>query len=364
MSRIVIDARESGTSTGRYVDKLIEYLYALKPDHRIIILTKTLRVDFMKKVAPTFEIVESNFKEFTFAEQLGFLRQLKSLRPDLVHFTMTQQPVLYKGEKVTTIHDLTTARFDNPAKNAFIYRFKQAVYRYVINQVAKSSAQLITPSKYVKEDVARFTKVNPNKITVTYEAADKITAMPEPVERLRGKKFIMYVGRPTPHKNLPKLIEAFAVLRNQNPELILALAGKTDKNYQAVQELVVKKRMSDSVVFTGFISEGQLRWMYEKTAAYVFPSLSEGFGLPALEAMAHGAPVASSNATCLPEVYGDAAHYFNPLDTQDMAVKIAAVINNATLRQELIEKGRAQSKSYSWKDMAEQTLSVYDKAIR
>ena len=364
MSRIVIDARESGTSTGRYVDKLVEYLYKQKPEHRIIILTKLPRVNFMKELAPTFEVVESNFKEFTFAEQLGLLRQIKSLRADLVHFTMTQQPVQYKGKKVTTIHDLITAYYENPAKNPLIFKLKQKVYRRVICRVAKTSNQLITPTKYIKEDVARFTKINPNKITVTYEAADKITSPPEPIETLRGKKFIMYVGRPTPHKNLPKLIEAFAILRNQNPELVLALAGKTDKNYQDIEELVRKKGMRESVIFTGFVNDAQLRWMYEHTAAYVFPSLSEGFGLPALEAMAHGAPVASSNATCLPEVYGEAAHYFKPNDAKDMAIKIASVLNNPTLRQELIEKGRVQAAKYSWAEMAEQTMKVYDKALR
>jgi glycosyltransferase involved in cell wall biosynthesis len=103
--------------------------------------------------------------------------------------------------------------------------------------------------------------------------------------------------------------------------------------------------------------------MYEHTAAYVFPSLSEGFGLPGLEAMAHGAPVASSNATCLPEIYGEAAHYFNPTDAGDMAVKIAAVVNNPDLRAELIKNGRKQAAKYSWAKMAAETLEIYEQAL-
>src|SRR5260221_243484 len=100
MAKIVIDARESGTSTGRYLHKL-------RPEFEIVILAKSPRLEFFKKNAPGFKVVRSDFKEFSFAEQIGFLRQLKTLRADLVHFTMTQQPVRYKGRKLTTIHDLT-----------------------------------------------------------------------------------------------------------------------------------------------------------------------------------------------------------------------------------------------------------------
>src|SRR5437868_1826061 len=117
MSKIVIDARESGTSTGRYIDKLVEYLAKLQPRHEIIILTKTPRVKFMREIAPDFKIVESNYKEFGLGEQAGLLRQIRKLNPDLVHFGMTQQPVLYDGKAVTTIHDLTAIRFTNPSKN-------------------------------------------------------------------------------------------------------------------------------------------------------------------------------------------------------------------------------------------------------
>lgn len=363
MARIVIDARESGTSTGRYVDKLIEYLYKAKPSHRFIVLTKGPQVKFLKQLAPTFEIVESNFKEFTFAEQLGLNRQIRGLNPDLVHFTMTQQPVLYFGEKITTMHDLTTVRFDNPDKNWLVYKFKQQVYKWVIKRVAKSSQIVITPSEYVKEDVAKFASINSRKITITHEAADKFTAPPMPIEKLLNAKFLMYVGRPTPHKNLLRLIEAFAILRNQNPDLMLALVGRTDRNYKRISKLVNAKGLNESVVFTGFASEGQLRWMYENTAAYIFPSLSEGFGLPGLEAMVHGAPVVSSNATCLPEIYGEAAHYFDPSDAQDMAVKIAKVINDEKFSQQLVEKGKSQAQKYSWEKMARETLEIYNSVL-
>src|SRR5690606_8601175 len=115
-----------------------------------------------------------------------------------------------------------------------------------------------------------------------------------------GKQFIMYVGRPLPHKNLRRLIQAFALLKEKHPELHLVLAGIKDVLYKR-HERYVKKHGIQDVVFTGFISDGQLRWLYENCAAYAFPSLSEGFGLPGIEAMNQGAPVAASNATAIPE---------------------------------------------------------------
>ncbi len=363
VSHIVIDARESGTSTGRYIDKLVENLHELKPDLAVTVLAKSHRAAFMRGIAPTFTVVESNIKEFTFAEQFALKQQIESLNPDLVHFGMVQQPVLYQGKVVTTMHDLTTLRFRNPAKNPAVFWVKQRVYKWVNKLAARKSAEIITASEFVKNEIAQFCHVAPNKVTVTYEAADLIPEKPMAVDNLVSKKFLMYTGRPTPHKNLGRLIDAFVVLQKTYPELMLVLAGKKDANY-AWHEERVRREGIQNVIFTGFVSEGQLRWLYENCAAYVFPSLSEEFGLPGLEAMVHGAPVVSSNATCLPEVYGDAAHYFDPLDVGNIARKIAEVLDDKTLRSNLIQKGRVQAAKYSWRRMAEQTLAVYEKALQ
>ena len=360
--RVVIDARESGTSTGRYVDKLVENLHDLKTDIDFVILTKLSRVAFFQKNTPRFEVIESKYKEFTFGEQYGLVWQLYGLRADLVHFAMTQQPVLYFGDCVTTIHDLTTARFRNPAKNRLIFGFKQIVYRWVIKRVSRKSKAIITPSEFVKNDIAKFAKIPKNKIHLTYEAADKITTPPVPTNKLLSTNYLLYIGRPQPHKNLWRLVEAFELLRQARPELKLVLVGKKDVLYERLEKKTIKKGIS-GVVFTDFVSEGQLRWLYENTAAYVFPSLSEGFGLPGLEAMAHGAPVVSSNATCLPEVYGQAAHYFDPLDPKDMASKIGEVLSDGKLRAKLIANGYKQAAKYSWAEMATQTIDVYRRLL-
>jgi glycosyltransferase involved in cell wall biosynthesis len=363
MARIAIDARESGTSTGRYVDKMIEYIYRLNPKHDFVILAKSHRVGFLKSIAPTFEIVDSNFREFTFAEQLGFKKHIKKINPDLVHFPMPQQPIWYNGRVVTTIHDLTTLQFRNPSKNWLIFSFKQQVYKMVLKKAARKSIKVITGSRYTKNDIKNFTGISASKIEITNEAADKITNKAEPIEALAGKKFIMYVGRPQPHKNLHRLIEAFLLLKSDQPDLWLVLAGKQDELYRQHQKYVQDNDITN-ILFTGFISDGELRWLYENTSAYVFPSLSEGFGLPGMEAMIQGAPVVSSNATCLPEIYGDAAAYFDPLDISDIAAKIDVVLQNNKLRNEMIKNGRKQAAKYSWNKLAKETLAIYESCLK
>ncbi len=358
MSHIVIDARELRTSTGRYIERLLHYLQQIDNDHDYTVLLYPKDMDSWAPANPRFTKLSCPHKEFTFSEQIGMLRQLRSLQPDLVHFGMTQQPILYSGKTITTIHDLTTVRFRNPAKNPLIFTIKQQVYRGVIQAVARKSTAILTGSAFVKGDVVDFTGISPDKITVTHEAADSIFVDPEPIQALIGKQFIMYIGRPQPHKNLDRLIKAFALLKQNQPDLHLVLAGKQDALYKKHEQRVLELGIQD-VVFTGFVSEGQLRWLYENCRAYVFPSLSEGFGLPGLEAMRHAAPVVSSNSTCLPEIYGDAAKYFEPLDVPAMADCIETILTDDATRTAMIMKGKSQSQKYSWRRMAEQTLRVY-----
>ncbi len=356
--KIAIDARELRTSTGRYIEWLLHYLQKIDTLNDYVVLLKPKDVAGWQSSNPKFVAVACPHKEFTFDEQLGFKKQLDGLGADLVHFGMVQQPILYKGKVVTTIHDLTTVRFINPDKNPYVLKAKQQVYKQVIKRAARKSLAVITPSEFVKNDLVEFTGIKPEKVTVTYESADPITEKLEIVSGLESKKFIMYIGRPTPHKNLGRLIEAFVLLQKTNPDLRLVLAGKKDANYRRIEQGVVDRGI-ENVIFTDFVSEGQLKWLYENCQAYVFPSLSEGFGLPGLEAMIHGAPVVSSNATCLPEIYGEAAHYFDPLDVLAMAKAIDEVLTDPTLRKQLTDNGKQRTELYSWQRMAEQTLDIY-----
>jgi len=362
MSKIAIDARELKTSTGRYVERLLYYLQKLDTQNNYVVLLKPQDFEDWTPKNPNFKKITCSYKEFTFGDQIGFWRQLKKLNPDLVHFAMTQQPVLYRGKTVTTIHDLTTARFTNPAKNQPVFKVKQVIYRWVIKKVAKKSQILITPSKFVKTDVAQYANVNPGKIAVTYEAAEKITASTVKIEELANTDFLLYVGRSTPHKNLQRVVNAFSLVQKSHPGLKFVLSGKFDANYRLLKNYTEKIDIK-GLVFTDYVSEGQLRWLYEHAKLYVFPSLSEGFGLPGLEAMSHDLPVAASDSSCLPEIYKNGAVYFDPLDSGDMAAKINQILDDPELAQELKTKVTKVAASYSWQRMASQTLDIYKKAL-
>jgi len=362
MAKIVIDAREYSSSTGRYISKLLEYLETLDNNNNYLVLLKSKDLARCQLTKPNFHKVACDFKEFSFSEQLGFAKQLYSLRADLVHFGMVQQPLLYFKKSITTIHDLTTARYKNPDKNPTIFFIKQQIYKVVIFYAAVKSKKIIVPSNYVKTDLINYTHVRASKIAVTYEAADVISKTAQPINALENKAFILYVGRPTPHKNLWKLIEAFNSLQGIYPKLYLVLAGKTDRNYQDLKQRVLANHI-DNVIFSGFVKDEELKWLYAQAKAYVFPSLSEGFGLPGLEAMINQTPLISSDKTCLKEIYADAAIYFDPNDYLSIAEAITKVLNNKQLRATLIKKGLARVKQFSWLRMANETLDVYNSVL-
>lgn len=359
--KIVIDAREYSTSTGYYTKWLLEGLKKIDKKNRYTVLMKAGDIDKFETTS-NFEKVISDHKEFTFDEQLGLLKQLNDLRPDLVHFTMVQQPVLYRGKVVTTMQDLTTIRFRNPVKNPVVFWFKQQVYKLVNKYVAHKSRQLITPTEFVRHDVANYTGVSLDKITATHEAIALPDDPAEPIQSLVDKQFIMYIGRPQPHKNLARLIEAHAKLLKKHPDLLLVLAGKKDTMYDSYIKLAEKLGSGDKVVFPGWVTDGEKRWLMTNTAVFVAASLSEGFFISGIDAMWCGTPVASSNVSCLPEVNGDAAHYFDPYDVDDMARAIDEVMTDEKLRKKLIAAGYENIKRFSWEKMARQTLKVYEKA--
>jgi len=231
----------------------------------------------------------------------------------------------------------------------------------VFKQVSKSSEYIFAPTEFTKKELVKFAGISPDKIVVTYEAADvivdKLTTYKHPFQ-----EFILYVGQQSDYKNIRRLGDAHQKLLSTHPNLGLILVGNknasllnnekyfTDKNYRNIH-------------FTGFLPNAQRDWLYTNATAYVFPSLMEGFGLPGLEAMGYGTPVISSNATCLPEVYGDAAYYFNPNNTDDIASAINKVLTDKNLREKLIKKGHEQVKKYSWKRTAEQTHGVYQNIL-
>lgn len=360
---IAIDARIISSGTGRYIERLLTHLEKLDSDHNYSVLVRAKDKKYWTPTKDNFKIVVADYADYSFAEQLGFYRFLKKLGPDLVHFCMPQQPLLYRGNIITTVHDLNLLRIDSNDMDPRVLRFKQKVFRKLLQTITKRSRYIITPSEYTKKDLLEFQNKPSDKVIVTPEGSEKFDSRPEVVDRYKGRQYIMYVGRAESYKNNRTMIKAHQRLLAKNPDLRLVIVGKKDK--QRLDDMKwVKENDYANVDFVGFMSDGQLAWLYQNCQAYVFPSFMEGFGLPPLEAMQYGAPVVSSDATCLPEVLGDAALYFNPLYEKDMSNKIQTVISDKKLREEMIAKGNKQVNKYSWKKMAEQTLEVYNRSLR
>lgn len=359
--RIVIDGRIIHSSTGRYVERLVTYLQEMDAVNEYIVLLPTKDLDFWKPSRDNFSVVACDYSNYSIGEQVGMLKQLNSLKPDLVHFCMPQQPVLYRGKTITTIHDLTLLRTGPSAKNPFMFRLKQFIGRYVFHEVIRKSNALLTDSEFSKQDIEQFDPRARGKTTVTYLGAGASSSDLSPYE-LPFAQYLLFVGQQLDHKNIPRLAEAHQQLLEQYPDLGLVLAGRLTPEAQANQAHFESLGYKN-IHFTDYISDAELNWLYTHCAVYVFPSLMEGFGLPGLEAMGQGAPVASSNTTSLPEILGNAALYFDPTDTKAMADTIGLYLGDESLRTQHIALGREHIKKFSWQQMAEETLAVYKNAV-
>lgn len=363
---IVIDARIRRASTGRPLDRLVEQLQDIDNFHRYTILVQP--DDPWKMRAKNFHTVPCPYPQFSLnpLHQLGYARLLYGLRPDLVHFGMTQQPLLYFGNIVTMTHDLTMFKFIRRGTTPMpVYRFKIGLYKFLVRWSHMKSKRITVPTQWVADEVAKFQPSTKKKLVVTYESGElpKTGAAKKPAAVGKDDKFIMYLGTAFPHKNLSRLVEGFGILHEKHSDLKLVLVGKTEKHYEELEQKVQSLPYAKDIIITGFLPDEEAKWLYEHCQAYVFASLAEGFGLPVLEAMGYKAPVVSSNASCLPEVYGNAAHYFDPLDPKDLAAKVEDVLNDKKLRDSLVKNGQEQIKKYSWRKFTEETLIVYKELL-
>ena len=363
MAKIVIDARRIRSSTGRYIHELIKQLEKQDSEHDYHIVVHTNDADTWQPTKDNFQLHVVPYDHYTFGEQLGFAVFLYRLKPDLVHFSMPQQPLLYFGKRITTVHDLTLVFYKNLDKNKLIYWIEQRVFILLLKNVVRRSKFTITPTKFVRDQLRNYVKTKPEKIIHTYEAVDHFQKQqPEAVHSLGKSQFILYLGNAYPYKNVQALIDAYVQAQKKFPKLKLALAGKIDFFYQWHIDYVAEQKIN-GVHFLDFVSDEQAAWLYQNAQLFVFPSLSEGFGLPGLEAMVYGCPVIAANNTTLPEIYGSAAYYFDPTKTKDISNAIITCLSDKTKQEQMRQKSLQQWKKFSWHTTAKQTLQLYNSAI-
>jgi glycosyltransferase involved in cell wall biosynthesis len=374
MKRIVVDGRWIKYSgIGRYVENLLIEIIRQDSKNHYIILVRPGESDCLPLPKGRVEYVETDIVWYTPQEQIALPKLLDSLNPDLVHFTNFNVPLGYRKLYVVTVHDLTLLRFKNIRGGLlapFTYRLKDVVMRHVLKTAVKRSRVIFTPSEFVKQDIAKRYRVKEQKkLIVTHNAADKPhPKQPVNLKRFNLKstdKFLLYVGNAYPHKNLERLIVAYQkLIKDAAFGHKLVLAGRKDEFHLRLEKLVKKRKLQDHIIFTDYVTDEELAELYRRASLYVFPSLSEGFGIPGLEAMAWGLPVVSSNATCLPEIYGEAVEYFDPKNPQAIADVISSVLSSKQRQAELVKLGYTQVKKYSWAQSAGEIIKGYRQALK
>jgi len=371
--KIGIDARLYGIKhrgNGRYTQEVISHLEKIDHENKYFVFLRAEEMDSYQPKNSNFQKVVAYFRAYSWQEQLLFPFLLNKYKLDLVHFMHFNVPLLYRRKFITTIHDLIITHYPTSRAsmlNPFLYKIKLFFYNIIISQAASRAVRVITVSNFSKEDIIKTLKIKPEKISVIYEGADleKIDASDcERVIREIGIKndFLLYVGAAYPHKNLEKLVLAFDLLLSERSDWQLVLVGKDGYFYQQTKKFAQENLNQENlskIIFAGYLDDAKLSCLYQKAKLYVFPSLMEGFGLPPLEAQASSLPIVSSNKSCLPEVLGDGALYFDPEDATDIKDKIILASNDESLRQELIQKGLANFQKFSWQKCAQEIISVY-----
>ena len=283
-----------------------------------------------------------------FWEQISLPRYLKRIGSPLLVNLCNTAPLFYCN-KVVTIHDIAYKLF--PENFSLPFR---TYYNFLIPKTLQSSRKIITVSNFSKREILKHYKVEENKVDVIYNAVyNKFT----PSEKENCEKYILGVSSLSKHKNFDMLVKSFNKIKNKN--LKLYIVGEKNRNLNYI--LTQGHNVNSNVIFTGRVSDQELVELYSNAACFVFPSLYEGFGIPPLEAMASGTPVVASNAASIPEVCGDAALYFDPLDIEDIAEKILKIVQNDDMKKALIHKGFKQIKKYSWEKSANKMINVINK---
>jgi glycosyltransferase involved in cell wall biosynthesis len=367
---IGIDARffgPVGKGLGRYTQKLIEHLERTDTENRYFVFIGKENFDDYHPQSKNFQKVLADCKWYTLREQFFMPHMLRKYDLDLVHFPHFNVPIFYFRPFVITIHDLILLHFPTVRSSTLgplRYRLKFLAYKLTIFSAIKRARKIITVSEFTKKDILKHYDVEETKIAVTYEACE---------ERMKNvkendgiilekygiiKPYILYVGNAYPHKNLEALVNAFDLFCVQEKGVKLVLVGKEDYFYTRLKQYV-KKRNIKNVVFPGFVDDSDLEVIYSQSLAYVFPSLYEGFGLPPLEAMEKGVPVASSDHACMKEILEDSAFFFDGKDEKKMTEALLRICNDEKLRTRLAKQGPLQAAKYSWSRMACQTQRIY-----
>jgi len=346
-----------GTGSGQYTRHLLQALARVDSTNEYL--------PFSPGPAPPISNLQSpisNRAKLWF-EQVSFPRACRRL--DLAHVPYFASPLFPTVPTVVTVHDLIPLIL--PA-----YRGSLLVRSYtrLVAAAARKAEAVITVSQASQRDIVRHLHIPPERVHVTYEAAGETFQPVENEAQLAAvrqkyalpKRYLLYLGGFDQRKNLPTLLKGFALLVNKRQaQLVIAgkLPGRASPMFPDPRRLIEELGVEESVIFTGWVSEEDKPALLSEAVAFLFPSLYEGFGLPALEAMACCIPVVASNRSSLPEVVGEGGILVEPTDAESLAEAMEALLVDDALRAELRQRALVQAAKFSWEKTALETLAVY-----
>ena len=296
-------------------------------------------------------------------EQLVQPWVLRRIEADLVHGPVFVGPLFAHCPIVVTIHDLSFIRFPT------LFRAANRLYLSVLTRLSARRAQrLIAVSIQTADEITRLLGVPPERIDVVYHGVDPVFR-PLPADEIaafrqrRGlpERYVLFVGTLEPRKNLVRLVEAFARIRENQVKLVLA--GGRGWLYDELFDTVETLGLQEDVIFPGYVTTEELPLWYNAATIFCYPSVYEGFGFPVLEAQACGTPVLTSNISSLPEAAGDGALLVDPYDVDALAAGLHRLLHDESLRHQLQEDGLAHAGRFSWPDTARETARVYRRAL-
>ena len=368
MSKILINALQfssNGAGISRYSHKLSENL--VKSNNNIDILCRDTVANEFTRPEKLIEVSidEDKSSERIIKEQLTSLKFYKDY--ELVHFLDYATPVLYKGKKLATIHDMAM----HTMKDKFTKR-QIITKKLLLENTIKHADKLICISKFTANELLHYyPNIDNSKIEVVYNGFEykeinlNSKIITSTLDKFKIKKdYLLFVGTLSPHKNVKRIVEAFNELKKQGYDYNLVICGKKGWLYDDIFSQVKYLNLENEVIFTGYVTDEELEVLYRNTKLFVFPSLYEGFGFPPIEAMARKVPVLTSKEGALPEIVGDAAVFCDAYDVNDIASKIVEIIENEKLKKSLIQSGLERIKYFSWENTCMSINKIYDEVLR
>ena len=364
--RVAIDIRKlHDYGIGTYVRNLVRELARLDDTTEYVLLC---RRDDLKQVAS----LGSNFtglvqaaSNYSVTEQLSVPTSIWSSGATLFHTPHYVLPLLTPCPSIVTIHDCIHLQFPQYLPNRIAH-----TYAWTNLWIATRRARrVLTVSEFSKKDIVRFFDIPEEKISVIPNAIDerfKIAPKEGEMAHLRDryqlpKRFVMYAGNIKPHKNVERLIDAFALIHERGLDDIgLLVSGNEASKYSELRRAVHRYGLHKHVRFLGFQTEASLAMLYRLASVFVIPSLYEGFGLSPLEALASNTPVVASNTSSLPEVLGDAAILVNPYEASSIADGIVTALEDSDVINDLKRKGRLRVQQFSWKHSINKVKQIYE----